>query len=186
MDIRFQGKNLAVTEGMKDHLRDKLSRFEKYAPRLVEAHVVLNKEKYFFEAEVTLLAKNLRAYGESRSKENIYGAIDLACARVEKQLKKYREKVKDHHKGAEVDKPAGRIRRTKPARVREEGELPPDRPRIVTAKSFAPKPMSAGEASLQLELIKDSFLVFQNAVTQKVNVIFKREDGNHGLIEPGY
>ena len=83
---------------MKDHLREKLSKFERYAPRLVESHVILKKEKYLFEAEITLLAKHLKACGKARAKENIYAAIDQACDRVEKQLKKFREKIKDHHK----------------------------------------------------------------------------------------
>ncbi len=96
MDIRYVGKNLRVTEGMKDHLHEKLVKLEKYAPRLVESHVVLKKEKYLYETEITLLAKNWRAYGEGVSKENIYTAIDQAYVRIEKQLKKYREKVKQH------------------------------------------------------------------------------------------
>lgn len=98
MDIRYSGKNISVTEGMKEHLQEKLGKLEKYAPRIVEAHAVLEKEKYLYWAEVTLKAKNLRAYGEGKSKENIFTAIDEAATRVEKQLKKYREKVKDHHK----------------------------------------------------------------------------------------
>ena len=97
MDIRFLGKNMTVTEGMKQHLHDKLGKFEKYAPRLVEAHVVLKKERYLNEAEITLLAKNFRAYGDGASKDNIFAAIDQAYTRVEKQLKKFREKVKNHH-----------------------------------------------------------------------------------------
>ena len=98
MDIRFLGKNLSVTEAIKEHMGRKLSHFEKYDPRLVESHVVLKKQKYLYEVEVTLLAKHLRAYGKASSKENVYAAMDLACERVEKQLKRFREKLKDHHK----------------------------------------------------------------------------------------
>lgn len=89
---------MAVTEGIKDHLYEKLQKFEKYAPRLVESHVVLKKERYLFEAEVTLSAKHFYAYGEGRRKDNIFAAIDQACEKVEKQLKRFREKLKDHHK----------------------------------------------------------------------------------------
>lgn len=98
MDIRYSGKNLTVTEGMKEHLQLKLGKFEKYAPRLIESHVVLIKEKYLFIAEITLLAKSLRAYGEGTSKTDVFKAIDQAYEKVEKQLKRFREKVKDHHK----------------------------------------------------------------------------------------
>ena len=88
---------MAVTEGIKDWVHRKVSKLERYAPRLVESHVIVKKEKYFYVAEVTALAKHLRAYGEGRDKDNLYTAIDWACDRVVKQLKKFREKVKSHH-----------------------------------------------------------------------------------------
>ena len=104
MNIRLSGKNISVTEGMKDHLNEKLEKLERYAPRLVDAHVVLKKERYLFWTEITLLAKNLRVYGDAGSKENIFTSMDEAYSRVEKQLKKFREKVKDHHKHGEQEK----------------------------------------------------------------------------------
>ena len=190
MDIRVSGKNLSVTEGMREHLREKLLKLEKYAPRLVESHAVLVKEKYLYEAEITLLAKHLRAYGEGRSKENIYTAIDMAYGRIEKQLKRYRERVKDHYKGLN-DKGlngggAEGKRRIAAAKAAEEPVLVEKKPSIVRSRSFAVKPMSPEEASLQLEISPEPFLAFLNAATKKVNVIFKRQDGNHGLVEPGF
>jgi putative sigma-54 modulation protein len=179
MDIRFSGKNLAVTEGMKQHLTQKLLKFEKYAPRLVDSHVILVKQKYLYAAEITLMAKNFKAYGDGTSKENIFAAIDAAYVRVEKQLKKFREKVKDHHKksGATSVAKAGKAL---------ERSIPEDEPQVIRSQAFAAKPMSTEEASMQLQLSPKPFLVFQNASTKQVNVIFKREDGNHGLIEPEY
>ncbi len=170
-----------MTEGIQQHTREKLLRLERYSPRLVESHVILKKEKYLYEAEITLLAKNLKAYGEGKSKDNIYSAIDLAYARIEKQLKKFREKLKDHHKG-QKEGPSAKIK--KALRTDEEEERPV--PLIVRSPSFAVKPMSIEEASLQLELSQKPFLVFSNASTKQVNVIYKKEDGNHGLIEPKF
>jgi putative sigma-54 modulation protein len=179
MNIRFLGKNMKVTEGMKEHLEEKLSKFEKYAPRLIESHVVLKKEKYLYVAEITLLAPNLRAYGEASSKENIFSAIDQAYLRVEKQLKRFREKLKDHHKHGKV---GARIAATIPDNEPEE-----ETPRIVKTRSYvAGEPLFPEDAG---NLLRDSakpFLIFQNASTKKTNVIFKREDGNYGLIEPGF
>lgn len=185
MDIRFLGKNLQVTEGMKEHLREKVSKLEKYAPRLVETHAVLRKEKHYFEAELTLLAKNFRAFGDGRSKDNIFTAIDEAYARVEKQLKKFREKVKRHHiKEERKDSPA-KLKLKAGARLGF-GDPDQERPEIVKADDFSPKPMTPEEASLQLELSKENFLVFLNPKTQQVQVLYKREDGKHGLIESEY
>ena len=184
MDFRFSGKNISVTAGMRAHTQEKIEKFEKYAPRLVESHVILKKEKYLYTAEMTLLAKNLRAYGEGQSKENIYTAIDQAASRVEKQLKKFRERVKAHHKGHGEEALAPKVRTARQLIGRE--TVSSEKPRIVQTPSFAVKPMSVEEASMQLELSKQPFLVFSNASTQKVNVLYKRDDGNHGLIEPEY
>lgn len=182
MDIRFTGQNLKITEGMKEHLQERLARFEKYAPRLVEAHIFLKKEKYLFEAEITLLAKNLRAFGEGSSKENIFAAMDEASLRVEKQLKKFRAKSKDHK---QKDKASAKVARAFEM-VESETVLGEVKPKIVRLKEFAAKPMSAEEASLQLDLLPETFLVFLNQETNTVNVIYKRKDGNHGLIEPSF
>ena len=182
MDIRFQGVNLTVTEGMKEHLREKLVKFERYAKKLVDSHVVLKKEKYRFIAEITLLGKNMRTYGEGNSKENVFTAMDQAYVKVEKQLKKFREKVKDHHRNSVSESFKTAVANKKAA----DSVLDDEKPRIVKTRSFAAKPMSIEEASLQLGVSAKPFLVFKNSSTQKVNVIFKREDGDHGIIEPEY
>src|SRR5690349_3607951 len=136
---------------MKEHLREKLAKFEKYAPRLVESHVVLKKEKYVYWAEITLLAKHLRAYGEAGSKENIFTAIDQAYLRVEKQLKKFREKLKAHHNN-ELDFKGERAFKEsvdavtanrKTRRKAREAETEEQRPQVIRSRAFAGKPMSA-------------------------------------------
>lgn len=96
MEIRITGKNLSVTTGIQNWVQKKVSKLEKYVPHL-ESHVIIKKEKYFYIAEITASAKHLRAYGEGRDKDNLYTAIDWACDRLTKQLKKFREKVKSHH-----------------------------------------------------------------------------------------
>lgn len=188
MKVQFTSKKIKTTEAVKNYAKDRLEKLDRYAPKLVESHVILKQQKYFFEAEVTLFGKNLRAYGEGRSKENIYVALDQACSRVEKQLKKYREKVKAHHK-AHGERVVSL--KTLAAREAEAYESVPveekiQRPKIVSSKDYAPKPMSAREASLQLEISQKPFLVFLNASTQKTNIIHAREDGSHGLIEPNF
>lgn len=183
MDIRFSGQNLKITEGMKKHVEERLPKLELYAPRIVEAHVFLKKEKYFYKAEITLLAKNLRAFGEGSAKENILTAIDEAYERVEKQLKKYRAKAKDHHK--KNSKVSAKIERAL-GWVETEDAAISDKPRIIKVKGLAAKPMTPEEAGLQLEVSPEIFLVFLNQDTNKVNVIYKRKDGNYGLIEPSF
>lgn len=183
MDIRFSGKNLKITAGMKEHLEERLPKFEKYAPRIVEAHVFLKKEKYLFKAEITLAAKDFHAFGMGEAKDNIFAAMDEAYERVEKQLKKFRSKSKGHHNKS--SKTSVKIARAL-GMIESENLLPEDHPKIVRSQDFAPKPMSVEEASLQLEISPKTFLVFMNQNTSTVNVIHKLKDGNHGLIEPGF
>ena len=183
MDIRFSGKNLKITQGMKEHLEARLPKFEKYAPRLVEAHVFLKKEKYIYIAEITLAAKDFHAFGMGQAKDNIFVAMDEAYERVEKQLKKFRAKSKGHHK--KNSKGSAKLARAF-GMIEAESILPEDHPKIVSSSSFAPKPLSVEEASLQLEISPEKFLVFMNQNTNAVNVIHKCKDGNHGLIEPGF
>ena len=96
MEIRITTKGTPPTEGVKDWVFRKVSKLEKYFPRIVEAHVFLKKERYFFVAEITLLAKNHRIFGEGEDKDNLFTAIDLACHRVATKVRKYREKIKSH------------------------------------------------------------------------------------------
>lgn len=183
MDIRFTGQNLSITDGMRKHASKHLLKLEQYAPRLVEAHVYLKKEKYLFEAEITLLAKNFRAFGKGSAKENIFSALDDAYERVEKQLKKFRAKKKDHHK--KNSRISAKVARAMDW-VESEVAVVSDRPRVVRVKNFAIKPMSVDEAGLQLGVSSEIFLVFLNQDTRAVNVIYKRKDGNYGLIEPAF
>lgn len=183
MDIRFSGQNFKISEGMKEHLSARLPKFEKYAPRIVEAHVFLKKEKYIFKAEITLAAKNFHAFGKGEAKENIFAAMDEAYERVEKQLKKFRAKSKSHHKQSAKD--SAKVARAL-GMIETESVLPENHPKIVRSAAFEAKPMSVEEASLQLEISPEAFLVFMNQNTSIVNVIHKRKDGNHGLIEPGF
>lgn len=98
MKITYTGHNLKIGAPVKKNLQEKLSGFEKYSSKLIEAHVILKKEKFIFRAEISVLAKSIKAVGHGKSAENIFVAIDEAYIKAEKQLKKFREKSKDHHK----------------------------------------------------------------------------------------
>jgi len=100
MEIRITAKGMPATEEIKEWVFRKVSKLEKFFPRIVEAHAFLKKEKYFYVAEVTLLAKHHRIFGEGEDKDNLFTAIDLACDRVATQVKKYREKIKSHSTGS--------------------------------------------------------------------------------------
>jgi len=184
MDIRFSGMKMTVTQGMQSHFKDKILRLDKYAPKIVESHIVLKKQKYGFEAEIILLSKNFRACGQGKDKENVYTAIDQAYDRVEKQLKRHREKEKSHHKGGDGELKVPKVRAAKDVNSLSRADRASDLPIIIPSDEFSVKPMDVEEASMQLVLSSKAFIVFSNASTKKVNVLYKLSDGNHGLVEP--
>lgn len=187
MDIRVTAQKVKVTAGIREHLKSKLLRFEKYTSRLVESHAILKKQRYFFEAEITLLAKRLKVAGEGQSSDNIFSAIDQAAEHVEKQLKRYREKLKDHHKAmgkkglpfVEEEQEDGKEESPVSRKKSKKSKLP----NVISSGSSSVRPMSIRDASLQLQSTTEPFFIFYNIKSEKVNVIYKRNDGHHGLVE---
>jgi len=185
MQVRFTGKNMRITKDMKGHLEEKLGKIEKYAPGFVSAHAVLKKEKNLYRAEVTVHSKSFDAFGEGRERENVYKAVDAACDRVTKQLKKRRERIKDHHRGMKRSQVPLKIKAAvKERAAMQEGPDDEDAgPEVVLMRPRSIKSMQPEEASKRLELSGDPFLIFTNSSTKRTGVIFKRPDVNHGLFE---
>jgi putative sigma-54 modulation protein len=185
MNIRFSGKNMKLTKPIKEHLQDRIAKLDKYSPKIVESHAILTKEKYLYHAHITLMGKNLRVFGEGTQKENIYAAIDQAAEKVQKQLKKFRDKIKDHHKEHGPNALPPKMR-TASRLMAQEAAVESMKPSVIRAATPAMKSLTVDEASLKLEIDNKPFLLFLNAETKSPSVIFKREDGNHGLMEPEF
>jgi len=185
LEIRIIGKHMEVTDRMREHMEEKLEKLAKYLYKVVEVQIVLKREKYLCIVEITVLGKGLRIYSEARSEDNFFTAFDMVQEKVLAQLKKRREKLKDH-------KCRGREKRN----AREEGLFEslltagtePEakgRGKILKDRDASElKPMSAEEARALLEASEKNFVVFRNFKTLKLNVIYRRTDGNFGLIEP--
>jgi putative sigma-54 modulation protein len=185
MEIRFIGKHFKITPGIREHVEDKLEKITKFRGLrgLIEAKVLFKIEKYLYIAEITLLGKNLRFYGEGRSEQNFFAAFDQAELKVAAQLKKMKEKVKSHKlrggkEMAEIPEAAEPVSR---GSSRREGAARSGR--LMVEPSGVLKPMTVEEARMQLAMNERPFYVFRNPQTGDVNVIFRREDGNFGLIE---
>ncbi|WP_069650349.1 ribosome hibernation-promoting factor, HPF/YfiA family [Caloranaerobacter ferrireducens] len=174
MKIIVSGKNMEVTNALRDIVEKKMEKLDKYFHKDVEAHVTMNVEKNRQIIEVTIPF----AGGIIRAEEangDMYTSIDKVIDVLERQIRKHKTKLqKRNHSGETI-----RFENIIPL---EENEN--DEPRIVKTKRFAIKPMDAEEAVLQMELLGHNFFVFRNAVTDDVNVVYKRKDGNYGLIEP--
>lgn len=177
MKITIRGKNIEVTEGLRDYTGKKLTKFARYFDHIHEAQVTVYTERGMYVAEVTIPLNSMILRGEEESGENLYAALDLVVEKLEKQVRKYRTKLYKRFRNQGL----------KDLIVALEGEnKKEEEPRVVRTKRFAIKPMQVEEAILQMNLLGHDFFVFANSETEQVNVIYKRKDGNYGLIEPEF
>jgi putative sigma-54 modulation protein len=180
MQVNITFRHLEPTDALKTHVRERVAHVGKFIDRPSEAHAVLHVENLDHHAEITVKAGRFRLRGTGRS-QDMYASIDAAADRIEKQLKKHKSKLSDHHK-------ANGSTESQPVEVRHDVLdilEHPDRPshRVVKSRQFQAKPMGVDEAILQLELLDARFYVFQNAKDHAINVVYRRDDGNFGLIE---
>jgi len=166
-------KNLDSSEHLKKYVSDKLDRFDRLLDNPAEANVVLRVEKFRHIAEINIIGDRLTINGKEET-EDMYSAIDIVLDKLEKQIKKGKEKIRERRAKSRAKVQVGDM-----AFVGEE-----DAPEPITVKSLDYKPMDVDEAVLQMDLTDDSFLVFTNARTEQINVLYRRNDGGLGLIQP--
>ena len=180
MKMVVTGRHLELDDDTRSYAEKKLQKAETYFDHIIESHMILSAEKHRRIAEVTLNAKHVTFHAEEET-DNLNGAIDNVMEKVEIQLKKYKERLKNHK-----HLPKGSFIETEEADTEEEQDETekPVEPQIVRVKKFAPKPMTAEEAVMQMTITEEDFLVFANSQTDQVNVVYRRKDGDYGLIEP--
>ncbi len=177
MQTNITFRNLAATEAIKSYAKEKVERVHKYLAAS-EAHVVLAVERHMHHADITVHAGHFFLRGREVS-DDLYASIDLAMDKIERQLKRYKEKLKERRGAPHHNDGAIKVRHTT-VEVAEDAVL---EPRIVKSTDLPAKPMSVNEAVMQMDLIERDFLVFQNAESRDINVIYRRKDGAYGLIE---
>lgn len=177
MRINVRGKNIEVTPALKDYVEKRLSKLEKYLDGIRDVQVTLTVEREDHKVEVTMPLNGMILRGEEVTGD-MYASIDLVVEKLEKQIEKYKAKFNRKNRHADIK---GKESKEIIAKEEEEGE---EEPRLVKTKRFPIKPMSVEEAILQMNLLGHSFFVFSNAETEQVNVLYRRRDGNYGLIEP--
>ncbi len=175
MKMNVRGKNIEITPALREYVEKRVGKITKYFDALGDISAVLKVEKGHHIVEVTVPINGMLLRGEE-STNDMYTSIDLVVDKIEKQIEKYKTKI-------------SRKLRTGTFK----GELVPNFDesdnedyKLVRTKRFAVKPMAAEEAIMQMDLIHHDFFVFMNADTEEVNVIYRRKDGNYGLIEPEF
>ncbi len=171
----ISGKNINVTEGLKSAVYEKIGKLERYFTPDTEIHVTMSVEKERQKIEVTIPMKGTIVRAEQVSND-MYVSIDLVEEVIERQLRKYKNKLIEQ-KQAAVNFNQAFI---------EEDYAEDPSIKIVKTKKFAIKPMDAEEACIQMELLGHNFFVYRNAETDEVNVVYKRKGNTYGLIEPEY
>ncbi|WP_310601960.1 ribosome hibernation-promoting factor, HPF/YfiA family [Anaerosporobacter sp.] len=170
----ISGKNIDVTEGLKTAVYEKIGKLERYFTPETEIHVTLSVEKERQKIEVTIPMKGNIVRAEQVSTD-MYVSIDLVEEIIERQLRKYKNKL--------IEKKQSAINFNQ-AFVDDEEDYDDEEINIIRTKRFAVKPMDAEEACIQMELLGHNFFVFRNAETDEVNVVYKRKGNTFGLIEP--
>jgi putative sigma-54 modulation protein len=177
MQISVTFRNMEPSEALKAYAAEKIERLKKYLDSPVDVHVVLSKHKYRNAAEVRMMSRGIVMRGAENT-EDMYSSIDLVVDKIERQARKYKDKIRAYKPislGEEI-----RVRHE----ILDQSSLMEDSvPKIIESQEFSAKPMSVDEAVMQMDLMNDEFLVFMNAATKDVNVIYRRKDGNIGLIE---
>jgi len=178
MHLTVTFRHLDSNEQLREYVKDKIMRIKKYLDYPVEAQVVLSAEKFRKIAEVTLWTNGYTINCQEETGD-MFSSIDMVMDKLERQIKKFKDKIHRFKPGPEVQTTRLKLDVISSESLEEERE-----PRIVKTKRFSAKPMSLEEAVLQLELLNNNFLVYIDAQTQNVNVLYKRKDGDYGLIEP--
>lgn len=176
MRLNYTGKNMDITDALRDVTNKKFSRLDKYFQKDIEGNVTFSSEKNrkIIEVTINLPGTIIRA---EESTDDMYVSIDKAVDILERQIRKYKTKLQKRYKNGQTI----RFENVMPLTKNEKED---EGPKIVRRKRFLLKPMVAEEAVLQMELLRHNFYVYLDADTGDVNVVYKRNDGNYGLIEP--
>ncbi|MBC8102916.1 MAG: ribosome-associated translation inhibitor RaiA [Cytophagales bacterium] len=183
MQVQVRGKGVVVTEALRDYADKRVNKLTKHFHSLHTAVVTQTIQGKMHRVEVQLEGDGVKVRCEDRG-DDLYAAIDRVAGKLERQMQKYKDrsvKTSHHHYGnhGEVSSP-----RTAPVVIEGLEEEAAQTGRIVRHKRFGIKPLSPGDAVNEMELLSHSFFVFENSQSGDVNVLYRQEDGNYGILEP--
>lgn len=179
MQTTVRGKNIEITSALREYVEKKLGKVEKFVDHPMNAQVNLYVERGRHIVEVTAGLNGMLLRGEEATGD-MYASIDLVADKLEKQVQKYRARLRRRKEGgAVVEAAVAAVMEAEDASAELDGK-------VVKTKRFPVKPLTVDEAILQMDLVSHDFFVFVNSDTHKVNVVYRRRDGDYGLLEPEY
>jgi len=184
-EIKVTGRHVAVTDAIVDYARKKVEGLHLDYPRIIDAQVIVDVEKYRHIAEVVLHCSNHITIDASAETGDLYASIDEAIGKIAQQMRKHKTRIMRQHRPRR-----GQVRVVEEHILADEIPAETDNdeePLVVRTEKYPVKPMFVDEAVLQLQMnTSQQFVVFLNARTEKVNVLYRRKQGNFGVIEPGF
>jgi len=181
MRVQIRGRNIEVTEALRDYITKRVNKLDKFIDNLGDIQVTMRVEKESHRIEITIPLSGMILRAEETTGD-MYSSTDLVVDKIEKQIQRYKGKLQK--KGIRVVSGPKAI--VPPDTDDSDGDDEERVPELKRTKRFPIKPMPVEEAVLQMSLLGHSFFVFSNAETEQVNVIYRRKDGNYGLIEPEF
>jgi len=178
MQVSVTFRNMEPKDVWRDYVQEKISKLKKYLDYPLEASVVLTTEKHRQIAEVNLLANRLTLNAREET-EDMFSAIDGMVDKLERQLLKYKEKIKRHKVNSALPEASWRMNVYASESFDEGVE-----PRVIQSQKLQVRPMSIEEAALQMELLENDFYIFTNENSKNLNILYRMKDGHYGLIEP--
>lgn len=176
MQISVTFRNTNAEGWFKDYVHERLGKLRKYIDKPLEAHVIITVEKFRNVAEVNLKAKGINIVGKEEAKD-MQMAFDSVIDKLERQIKKHREKARNHKDNASRQAGSAEVSNL----TDEEGEE--DRPRIVETRKIILQPMSLDDAVLALDSSRNPFYIYRDISSENVTVLYRRDDGQYVLIE---
>ncbi len=184
MQIALKSKNRKLSETEEDLIRKKVGRLPRYLDQITEAEVIIGQERPRRGADKQVVQLTVRANGTllraEESDAEMQDALDAALAKVERRIERFRGRRERNKKGRSSLGEA----LVPPAPEVEPEEEEPAAPAIVRTKRFVVQPMEREDAAEQMELLGHSFFVYMDAETKHMSVLYRRQDGNYGLLEP--
>ena len=185
MDINITGRNLDLDDSLKQYIHKRLDKIERLYRRIYKCEVILEEEKERKNVEIILFLKRNRIIAKESSPD-IYASIDSAYDSIKKQLRRISGKLFSKRRKNMINRIVGPVSRFVRTDELDEISYVAEGGEIIKSNLFANKPMLPEEAKLELDLAGRIFISFKNADTGEVNVLYKRRDGNYGLIEPNF
>jgi putative sigma-54 modulation protein len=182
MQVTVTFRHVRSSEALREYAEEKIGRLQRYLHRPMDAHVILSVLKKAQRAEVSLVANGKPLFADEET-DDLYSAIDLAHDKIERQVKRLNARRKDHKADKSgTDKnggdPALTLQVLAHDRVDRQG-----RPEVIRTRRVPAKPLSIEEAVMQMELSNNEFFVFRSSRNEALSVLYRRRDGNYGLIE---